>query len=296
LTGVRQALDRRDSASKVQPAPAPVKPQEAAALAEAPAAPATPTVLDRADLSLSVEPAVYQQELEQLQKQLFRVEHELYLARVAAVIVFEGWDAGGKGGAIRRLTRGLDPRGYEVVPVAAPNDEEKAHHYLWRFWRNVPKDGHITIFDRSWYGRVLVERVEGFCYRGRVETRLRGDQRVRAPVGRVRDRAGEILAPDRPGGAARRFREREETDYKKWKITAEDWRNRNKREQYEPAVVEMLERTSTTHARGRSSRRTASYTPAQGAPHRGRGAQGGDPGEALTCGVPYVDPVQCATA
>ncbi|NQT88992.1 phosphate--AMP phosphotransferase, partial [bacterium] len=108
------------------------------------------TILDRVDLSLSVEREDYEVQLDELQDRIFRLEHELYAARIPAVILYEGSDAGGKGGNIRRLTRGLDPRGYEVVPFAAPNDEEKAHHYLWRFWRNVPKAGHITIFDRSW--------------------------------------------------------------------------------------------------------------------------------------------------
>ncbi|MFW6163549.1 MAG: phosphate--AMP phosphotransferase, partial [Planctomycetota bacterium] len=116
------------------------------------------TLLDRLDLSLELDRDDYKDELDDLQDRLFQLEHELYVARIPVCIVYEGVDAGGKGGNIRRLTRGLDPRGYEVVPVAAPNDEEKAHHYLWRFWRAVPKAGHITIFDRSWYGRVLVER------------------------------------------------------------------------------------------------------------------------------------------
>ena len=255
LAAVREALDRRGLASKAPPAPAPAKVEETPAPAEAPAppaeapaAPAAPTILDQVDLSLSVEPGAYQQELEQLQKQLFRVEHKLYLARVAAVIVFEGWDAGGKGGAIKRLTRGLDPRGYEVVPVAAPNDEEKAHHYLWRFWRNVPKAGHITIFDRSWYGRVLVERVEGFCTEEewrRAYEEINEFERQVAQSGTVLLKFWLQIDADEQ---LRRFREREQTDYKKWKITSEDWRNRNKRPQYEPAVVEMLERTSTPHA------------------------------------------------
>src|SRR5204863_329497 len=101
--------------------------------------------------------------LKKAQGLLRDLEHEIYRRRVPVLIAYEGWDAAGKGGNIRRLTQNLDPRGYEVVPVAAPNDVEKAHHYLWRFWQHMPKAGHITIFDRTWYGRVLVERVEGFC-------------------------------------------------------------------------------------------------------------------------------------
>jgi AMP-polyphosphate phosphotransferase len=121
------------------------------------------TALDHVDLSLSLTPEEYVTRLKKAQAKLRELEHQIYLRRVPVVIAYEGWDAAGKGGNIRRLTQNLDPRGYEVVPVAAPNDVEKAHHYLWRFWAQMPKAGHITIFDRTWYGRVLVERVEEFC-------------------------------------------------------------------------------------------------------------------------------------
>ena len=121
------------------------------------------SALDHVDLSLSLTPEEYAIRLKKAQATLRELEHQIYLRRVSVVIAYEGWDAAGKGGNIRRLTQNLDPRGYEVVPVAAPNDVEKAHHYLWRFWAQMPKAGHITIFDRTWYGRVLVERVEGFC-------------------------------------------------------------------------------------------------------------------------------------
>ena len=114
-------------------------------------------------MSVSLDREAYEARREEFNERLLKAEHELYLARIPAVICYEGWDAGGKGGNIKRLTQGLDPRGYEVVPIAAPTKEEKAHHYLWRFWLCIPKAGHITIFDRTWYGRVLVERVEGFC-------------------------------------------------------------------------------------------------------------------------------------
>src|SRR5205814_4266375 len=105
----------------------------------------------------------YDEELDNLQEQFRELEHEIFTRRIPVAIVYEGWDAGGKGGNIKRLTQNLDPRGYEVIPIAAPSAEEKAHHYLWRFWSHIPKAGHLTIFDRSWYGRVLVERIEGFC-------------------------------------------------------------------------------------------------------------------------------------
>jgi polyphosphate kinase 2 (PPK2 family) len=186
--------------------------------------------------------------LDSLQERLFQLEHELYVARIPAVIVYEGQDAGGKGGNIKRLTRGLDPRGYEVVPIAAPTTEELAHHYLWRFWKQVPKAGHITIFDRSWYGRVLVERVEGFCAQDewkRAYREINEFERQLADFGTVVvkfwiqiDRKEQL----------KRFRARETTPHKQWKITDEDWRNRRKWKKYSVAVVDMLRRTSTTYA------------------------------------------------
>ena len=122
-----------------------------------------PGILSTIDLSASLERDEYERELDRLQRRLRELEHEIHTRRIGVVVAYEGWDAAGKGGNIRRVVQGLDPRGFTVVPVAAPNDLEKAHHYLWRFWRDVPEAGHIAIFDRSWYGRVLVERVEGFC-------------------------------------------------------------------------------------------------------------------------------------
>jgi polyphosphate kinase 2 (PPK2 family) len=121
------------------------------------------SILDKVDLSCALSKEEYKAELKAYQQRIFEIEHEIYMKRIPVVILYQGWDAGGKGGNIRRLTQAMDPRGYEVIPIAAPNDIEKAHHYLWRFWQEFPKAGHIAIFDRSWYGRVLVERVEGFC-------------------------------------------------------------------------------------------------------------------------------------
>jgi polyphosphate kinase 2 (PPK2 family) len=213
----------------------------------APAAPRA-AILARVDLSLSLDRAQYEQQLGELQKRLFKAEHELYTARVPAVIAYEGWDAGGKGGNIKRLTRGLDPRGYEVVPIAAPTAEEKARPYLWRFWREIPKAGHITIFDRTWYGRVLVERVEGFATEAewrRAYDEINAFERQLLDFGTVLVKFWlEIDAQEQ----LRRFQEREAMPFKRWKITAEDWRNREKRKFYEPAVAEMLERTSTPAA------------------------------------------------
>ena len=121
------------------------------------------SILSKADLSLSYTREEYREKLEKLQKKLEKLHGELYRRRIPVVLGFEGWDAGGKGGAIKRLTERMDPRGYAVNPTASPNDIEKAHHYLWRFWRAMPKAGHVAIFDRTWYGRVMVERIEGFC-------------------------------------------------------------------------------------------------------------------------------------
>jgi len=205
-------------------------------------------ILDRLDLSLSLEREEYDKQLDELQERLFHLEHELYMARVPAAIVYQGWDASGKGGNIKRLTRGLDPRGYEVIPVAAPTAEEKAHHYLWRFWKNVPKAGHITIFDRSWYGRVMVERVEGFCHEEEWERAYREInefERQMADFGTVIVKFWLQIDQDEQ---LRRFEARQQTPGKQWKITDEDWRNREKWNKYRVAVVDMLKRTSTTYA------------------------------------------------
>jgi polyphosphate kinase 2 (PPK2 family) len=232
-------LERRSAGPKVVPEPMPDP---------TPSLTREATILDRVDLSLSLSRSEYERELKKLQKRLFRLEHELYAARVPAVIVYEGWDAAGKGGNIKRLTRGLDPRGYEVVPVMAPNPEEKAHHYLWRFWRHVPKAGHITIFDRSWYGRVMVERVEGFCAEDewkRAYREINEFERQLADFGTAIVKFWLHIDRDEQ---LRRFQARQENPYKKWKITDEDWRNREKWDRYRTAVVDMLQRTSTTYA------------------------------------------------
>jgi polyphosphate kinase 2 (PPK2 family) len=161
------------------------------------------------------------------------------------VLVFEGADAAGKGGAIRRVTAALDARQYVIVPIAAPTDEERAHPYLWRFWRNAPPRGGITFFDRSWYGRVLVERVEGLCS-------LTDWMRAYDEINRFEEdltTAGAVIVKFwlHIGKAEqlRRFREREKTSFKRFKITAEDWRNRKRWHDYERAVCDMVDRTST---------------------------------------------------
>ena len=206
------------------------------------------SVLDSVDLSKSLSKDDYKKRLKELQQKLSVLHSEIYRRRVPVVLAFEGWDAGGKGGAIKRLTAELDPRGYEVIPTASPNDIEKAHHYLWRFWNNMPKAGHMAIFDRTWYGRVMVERIEGFC----TEEEW---QRAYKEINQMEEHlynAGAVIIKfwmhiDKDE-QERRFNERMANPEKQWKITDEDWRNREKWPQYEEAVNEMIVRTSTTYA------------------------------------------------
>jgi polyphosphate:AMP phosphotransferase len=207
------------------------------------------TVLAGLDPSKEITRKEYEQHLPILQAEL----HQLHLrARdkgIASVVVFEGPDGAGKGGAIRRICTALWPRYYQVHGVARPTEEEAARHYLWRFWRRIPRDGHVAIFDRSWYGRVLVERVEGYA---------REDEwrRAYAEINDFEQRCTEhgivlvkfwihITKEEQ----YRRFRAREKTPHKRWKLTDEDWRNREKWDQYEHAVDDMVQYTSTAAAR-----------------------------------------------
>lgn len=206
------------------------------------------SILSSVDLSLSMEKEEYRQRRKELQKRLNFLHSELYRRRIPVILGFEGWDAGGKGGAIKRLTECLDPRGYAVHPTASPNDIEKAHHYLWRFWEDIPKAGHITIFDRTWYGRVMVERIEGFCTENewrRAYKEMNDMEAQWANYGAIVLKFWIQIDKDEQ---ERRFNERMNTPEKRWKITDEDWRNREKWDQYESAVDEMLIRTSTTYA------------------------------------------------
>ena len=208
----------------------------------------TESILAKADLSLSYSKEEYRKRLEQLQKKMEKLHGELYRRRIPVVLGFEGWDAGGKGGAIKRLTEKMDPRGYVVHPTASPNDIERAHHYLWRFWVDMPKAGHITIFDRTWYGRVMVERIEGFCTKQewqRAYKEINAMEHDLASAGAIVLKFWMQIDKDEQ---ERRFRARQENPDKQWKITDEDWRNREKWDQYEEAVNEMLIRTSTPDA------------------------------------------------
>lgn len=205
-------------------------------------------VLSGVDLTKTLSRDEYKKEIDRLQKRLEFLHSEIYRLRIPVVLGFEGWDAGGKGGAIKRLTSHLDPRGYKVNPTASPNDIEKVHHYLWRFWNNVPKAGHIAIFDRTWYGRVMVERIEGFCSEAdwkRAYQEINEMEAHMANAGAVVLKFWLHIDKDEQ---ERRFKERQQNPAKQWKITDEDWRNREKWDQYETAVNEMLVRTSTTYA------------------------------------------------
>ncbi|MEO6066423.1 MAG: polyphosphate:AMP phosphotransferase [Gemmatimonadales bacterium] len=206
------------------------------------------SVLDQVELKQTVTAKVYDTRLARLQGKLNRLSRAAWEKSVSTVLVFEGWDAAGKGGAVRRLTSAMDARLYRVVPIAAPTDEERAHQYLWRFWRHIPRAGRVTIFDRSWYGRVLVERVEGFA---------RPDEWQRAYL-EINDFEDQLVAHGTmvtkfwlhisKEEQLRRFKERQKTAFKQYKITDEDWRNRERWDAYEAAINEMAVRTGRRDA------------------------------------------------
>lgn len=206
------------------------------------------SMLDKADLSLTFSKEEYVKALNKYQKKIHELEHEVYLKRLPVIIVYQGWDAAGKGGNIKRLVQKMDPRGYEVITISAPNDIEKAHHYLWRFWMKVPKAGHIAIFDRSWYGRVLVERIEGFCSEEEWKRSYREINEMEEQLVNFGTVLTKFWLQIDKEEQLRRFQEREKNPHKKWKITEEDWRNREKWDHYKSAVDEMLFRTSTSYA------------------------------------------------
>lgn len=206
------------------------------------------SILSKVDLSKSYTKEEYQKKRKKLQKKIERLHGELYRKQIPVVLGFEGWDAGGKGGAIKRLTERMDPRGYVVNPTASPNDIERAHHYLWRFWRAMPKAGHVAIFDRTWYGRVLVERIEGFCSKKewkRAYKEINDMERDLVNAGAIVLKFWMHIDKEEQ---EKRFLARQENPEKQWKITEEDWRNREKWDLYEEAVNEMLIRTSTAYA------------------------------------------------
>ncbi len=204
--------------------------------------------LSEVDLSKTVSEEDYKKELDKLQERLSELHNELYHKKIPVIIAYEGWDAAGKGGNIKRVAGALDPRGYEVHPIASPEPAEKARHYLWRFWNRLPKDGHIAIFDRTWYGRVMVERIEGFCSENDWQ---RAYNEINEFEKELDDWNAVIIKfwvhIDKDTQLAR-FTDRQNTPEKQWKITDEDWRNREKWDQYEEAIDEMMAKTSTKFA------------------------------------------------
>ena len=205
--------------------------------------------LKRYDLSKKIESSDdYKERLGRLQREARQVQNRLFLAQVPAVVVFEGWDAAGKGGAIKRLVAQLETRRFEVLTPHPPTSEELAQHYLRRFWKNIPRAGFLAIFDRSWYARVLLERVEGLCITEawqRAYKEINEFENMLADYGTVIIKFWLHIDKDEQ---LRRFKARDETPHKRWKLTDEDWRNRGKWEEYEMAIADMIEKTSTTYA------------------------------------------------
>jgi len=204
------------------------------------------TVLSELDLALKLEKKAYERELAKWQGKLSQLMRDpRFVGRHSLVVAFEGSDAAGKGGAIRRVVAAMDARQYQIVPVAAPTDEERAQPYLWRFWRHVPRIGRATVFDRSWYGRVLVERVEGFCSEAdwlRAYAEINDFEHALVQSGAIVVKFWLQVSKEEQ---LKRFKERENTEFKRFKITDEDWRNREKWDDYAHAVCDMVERTST---------------------------------------------------
>lgn len=204
--------------------------------------------LSEIPLDKEIEEEEYRKELKELQEKLSRLHNKLYRQKIPVIIAYEGWDAAGKGGNIKRITGALDPRGFEVHPIASPEPHEKARHYLWRFWNRLPKTGHIAIFDRTWYGRVMVERLEGFCNENewqRAYNEINEFEKELSDWGAVIIKFWVQIDKDTQ---LARFTDRQNTPEKQWKITDEDWRNREKWDLYEVAVDEMLQKTNTTYA------------------------------------------------
>ncbi len=206
------------------------------------------TVLSSLDMSLYLKKTDYKKQLKECQARLNKLHRKALKNKISTILLFEGADAAGKGGAIRRITAALDARHYQVLPIAAPTDEERAHHYLWRFWRHLSRAGRINIFDRSWYGRVLVERVEGFAKEDewrRAFAEINEFEEQLTDHGILLVKYWVHITKDEQ---LERFEAREATPHKRWKLTEEDWRNREKWDDYDLAVNDIVERTSTHSA------------------------------------------------
>ena len=200
------------------------------------------------DLSPTISDEEYKTELKKLQKRLGELHNVIYRKKIPVILCYEGWDAAGKGGNIRRVARPLDPRGFDVMPIASPEPHEINRQYLWRFWTRLPRSGHVCIFDRTWYGRVMVERLEGFCAEDdwkRAYNEINEFERQLTEWGAVVLKFWIHIDQDTQ---LQRFNDRQNTPEKQWKLTEEDWRNREKWPQYEEAVDEMLQKTSTKNA------------------------------------------------
>jgi polyphosphate kinase 2 (PPK2 family) len=205
-------------------------------------------MLENVDLSQTLDDATYRSRRDNLQDRLHTLCFQAYRARRPVIMVFEGWDAAGKGGTIRQIAEALDPRDFTVYPIAAPEGEDRTHHYLYRFWRRLPPTGHFALFDRSWYGRVLVERIEGFARPEewqRAYREINDFERGLTEFGTVLFKFWLHISPDEQ---LRRFEARRAVLYKQWKLTDEDWRNRAKWQAYYDAVNDMLLKTSLPHA------------------------------------------------
>jgi polyphosphate:AMP phosphotransferase len=205
-------------------------------------------LINRLDMSLALSKEDYEAKLLKWQADLALLTRRLFEEKRSMILVFEGPDAAGKGGTIRRLIEAMDARDYQVIATAAPTDEERAHPYLWRFWRHLPRLGRVTIYDRSWYGRVLVERIEGFCQPAdwrRAYVEIIDFEEQLTEFGTIVLKFWLAITPEEQ---LRRFQERETTPYKQYKLTEEDWRNRDKWDSYEAAACDMIEKTSTGSA------------------------------------------------
>ena len=206
------------------------------------------TLLSELDMKQTLSEARYERELARWQGRLAELMRDPRLQGRSVVCAFEGADAAGKGGAIRRIGAALDARQYQIIPVAAPTEEERGQPYLWRFWRQLPRKGRVTIFDRTWYGRVLVERVEGFCSENdwmRAYTEINDFEHELVESGVI---VVKFWLQITQAEQLRRFKEREQVEFKRFKITQEDWRNREKWDAYQLAICDMVERTSTGNA------------------------------------------------
>jgi polyphosphate:AMP phosphotransferase len=235
-----QARLKDDGAGKVKSA------------AEVPLQPAHPksgdSILDHVDLCQKLTGKQYREGLEKYQGRLTQLTWEAHAKGISTVAVFEGWDAAGKGSAIRRVTAAIDPRLYRIIPIAAPTDEERAHHYFWRFWRHLPPAGHVAIFDRSWYGRVLVERVEKFAAEREWKRAYLEINDFEEQLATRNIALAKFWVHISKAEQLRRFKERQDVEFKRYKITDEDWRNRQKWNAYKEAINDMVAHTSTEFA------------------------------------------------